>query len=52
MNSTTAIAISPASRKIAASQPPVASRSAPETAGERTAPVSAMRLFMPNAAPW
>ncbi len=51
-NRITAPAISAASRKIAADHPPVASRKAPLTAGESTAPISPIRLFMPNAAPW
>ena len=50
-NRITAQAISPASRKTAADHAPVASRSTPLTAGDSTAAVSPMRLFMPNAAP-
>ena len=46
-----ATAISPASRNTAAVHAPVASRSAPLTAGESTAPVSPTRLFIPNAIP-
>jgi hypothetical protein len=42
----------PASRKTAADHAPVASRSTPLTAGDSTAPVSPIRLFMPKAAPW
>jgi hypothetical protein len=51
MNSTTATAMIPASRNTAVDQAPVASRSAPLTAGDSTAPISPIRLFMPNAAP-
>jgi hypothetical protein len=49
-NRTAAHAIIPASRKTA-DHAPVASRSTPLTAGDSTAPISPMRLFMPNAAP-
>src|SRR5262249_21415809 len=51
ISSRNAHAIRPASRKTAAVHPPVASRSRPDTAGDRTAPISPIRLFMPKAAP-
>jgi hypothetical protein len=52
MSSTSAHATRPASRKTAADHAPVASRSTPLTAGDSTAPVSPIRLYMPKAAPW